>query len=400
MFSVGIDVSKSQSTVAILAPKVGSVASPFTVPHTQTGLASLTTRLRSLSGEVRIVMEATGTYHLPVLNYLKENGFFVCVVNPIILQKYLAMNIRRAKTDRLDALQIARFGLDCWYRLCDFSPSDETYAELHLLSRQYLHYIALLKDAKLHLTHLMDRVLPGMKSLLKSQTRSSGRNILCDFAMTFWHLDVITSMNLETFLAAYDAWAKKTGHRSNEAKAARLYANALEGIPTLSSRTPSTKMLVREAVGTLSHTERTLAVILARMQQLAKSLAEYGVVRTMPGVGDTLAPRIIAEIGDIRRFCNGSSLVAFAGIDAPAYQSGNLTMTNRHISKRGSSSLRRTGYEIMQCIKINKPTLDDAVYRFMLKKEAEGKSKKAAKIAALNKFLRIYYARVKQLYSA
>lgn len=400
MYSVGIDVSKSQSTVVILAPTVGSGASPFTVPHTQTSLASLTTRLHSLSGEVRIVMEATGAYHLPILNYLKEQGFFVCVVNPIVLQKYLAMNLRRAKTDRLDALHIARFGLDCWYRLCDFSPSDETYAELQVLSRQYLHYIALLKDAKLNLTHLMDRVLPGMKSLLQSQTRSSGRNILCDFVRTFWHVDLITRKTEAVFLAAYDAWAKRTGHRSNETKAVRLYANALESVPTLSSRTPSTKMLVREAVSILSHTERTLAVILARMQQLAKSLVEYGVVRAMPGVGDTLAPRIIAEIGDIRRFCNGSSLVAFAGIDAPAYQSGNLTMTHRHISKRGSSSLRRTGYEIMQCIKSNKPTLDDAVYRFMLKKEAEGKAKKVAKIAALNKFLRIYYARVMQVYSS
>lgn len=35
---------------------------------------------------------------------------------------------------------------------------------------------------------------------------------------------------------------------------------------------------------------------------------------------------------------------------------------------------------------------------YMLKKEEEGKAKKVAKIAALNKFLRIYYARVKKVY--
>ena len=159
-------------------------------------------------------------------------------------------------------------------------------------------------------------------------------------------------------------------------------------------------MLVLEAVHALQNAEKTLAIILTRMQQLAKSLKEYEVVRAMPGVGDTLAPRIIAEVGDIRRFHSGSALVAFAGIDAPPYQSGTINMTNRHISKRGSSSLRRTGYEIMQCIKIVQPTSDDAVYKFMLKKESEGKPKKAAKIAAFNKFLRIYYARVNALYSA
>jgi len=86
------------------------------------------------------------------------------------------------------------------------------------------------------------------------------------------------------------------------------------------------------------------------------------------------------------------------GLEIPL-QSGTINMTNRHISKRGFASLRRTGYEIMQCVKITQPANDDAVYKFMLKKEAEGKSKKVAKIAAFNKFLRIYFARVRALYS-
>ena len=41
---------------------------------------------------------------------------------------------------------------------------------------------------------------------------------------------------------------------------------------------------------------------------------------------------------------------------------------------------------------------NDAVYHYILKKENEGKSKKHAKIAGLNKFLRIYYARVIEVY--
>ena len=53
----------------------------------------------------------------------------------------------------------------------------------------------------------------------------------------------------------------------------------------------------------------------------------------------------------------------------------------------------------MRCVKSNGGTRDTAVYDFMLKKEDEGKAKKVAKIAALNKFLRIYYARVMEVYS-
>ena len=118
----------------------------------------------------------------------------------------------------------------------------------------------------------------------------------------------------------------------------------------------------------------------------------------MNGVGEVLAPRLIAEIGDVRRFHSGSALIAFAGLDAPPFESGQFVGTKRRISKRGSSLLRKTGYEVMKCLKTIKPTNDAAVYEFILKKESEGKSKKVAKIAGLNKFLRIYYARVKDVY--
>ena len=110
--------------------------------------------------------------------------------------------------------------------------------------------------------------------------------------------------------------------------------------------------------------------------------------------------KLIAEIGDIRRFHSGKALIAFAGIDAPPYESGQFVGTNRKISKRGSKVLRKIGYETMRVLKTHKAPEDDAVYRFILKKEAEGKSKRQAKIAGLNKFLRIYYARVSEVYKA
>lgn len=49
--------------------------------------------------------------------------------------------------------------------------------------------------------------------------------------------------------------------------------------------------------------------------------------------------------------------------------------------------MRKIGYEVMKCLKSVKPKEDNAVYLYMLKKEEEGKAKKVAKIAALNKFL-------------
>lgn len=134
------------------------------------------------------------------------------------------------------------------------------------------------------------------------------------------------------------------------------------------------------------------------MQLFAKTLPEYAVVREMPCIGDKLAPRIIAEIGNVRRFNNKHSLIAYAGIDAPPYQSGTFNATECHISKRGNSYLRKTGYEIMQS-KIQHKPKDDIVFDFIQRKRSEGKCGKEAMIAGLNKFLRIYYGKVTEAYN-
>lgn len=157
-------------------------------------------------------------------------------------------------------------------------------------------------------------------------------------------------------------------------------------------------MIIQEAINVLRIVNNSLYRILSRMKELAKSLPEYATVRSMGGVGDALAPQLIAEIGDVRRLHNGHALVALAGIDPPPYESGQFVGTHRKISKRGSPILRKIGFEVMRMLKSHKEPEDNAVYNYILKKEAEGKNKKLSKIAGLNKFLRIYYARVMEVY--
>jgi len=398
MNSVGIDVSKEKSMVCILRPYGEVLLSPCEVAHTEQSISTLAKQIIELEGETRVVMEATGAYHLPILLSLKQAGIFVSVINPLAMKKYASRSIRKGKTDKLDSVRIANYGLDNWFHLEEFTPSEAIYEELKILGRQYSHYITLKIGSKVALTNILDRTMPGIKNLLSSHSEEPEKNKLNDFVEEYWHYDNITKKSESQFISAYCRWAKKKGYHANEAKARAIYASACEGIPTLPSSAASTKMLVLEAVRVLKEVTKTLQSILTQMQELANSLPEYGVVRAMPGVGEILAPRLIAEIGDVRRFHSGSALIAYAGIDTPPFQSGTFVGTKRSISKRGSSLLRKTGYEVMKCLKTVKPSNDAAVYLYMLKKESEGKAKKVAKIAALNKFLRIYYARVNQIY--
>ena len=399
MISVGIDVSKEKSTVCILKPYGEVVCKPFELQHNKKSLESLDELLRRLDGEVKIVMEATGIYNLPVLTFLDEKGYFVSVINPCVMKKYARNNnFRNVKTDKMDSITIANYGIEKWFKLKRYEASESTYTELKLLGRRYRHYMEMHIHALQELTHVLDYVMPGIKGLFNSWTESNNRDKLSDFVEKFWHYDRITSMSCEEFVKAYNDWAKEKEYHQSNSKAVQVYELASNGIPTLPSSLPSTKMLVLEAINTLRTIDGSLHTILSRMKELAKSLPEYSTVRSMGGVGDTLAPKLIAEIGDVRRMHSAKALIAYAGIDPPPHESGQFVGTKRQITKKGSSTLRKVGYEVMRVLKSHKAPKDSAVYEYIVKKENEGKSKKQAKIAGLNKFLRIYYARVTAVY--
>ena len=393
MISVGIDVSKGKSMVCIMKPGGEVLKTPFEMLHSMESILHLVKLINSYEEEVRVILEDTGHYHLPVVTLLVEKGIFTCCVNALRMKKFCSQSIRRAKTDKIDAVHIAQFGLTYWDELSPVKPPEDVYQELKLLARQYYQTVSMLVKAKVNLSNLLDQTMPGIKNLMND---SSGNHKLTDFVKRYYHYGHILEMGEKRFTSDYCKWAKKQGYRVYERLASEILAVAQNGIPVLPN-SPVTKAVVVEAVRVLHEIEISRDTILAQMQELAKSLPEFSVIREMPCIGDTLAPRIIAEIGDIRRFKNKHSLIAYAGIDAPPYQSGAFNATERHISKRGNSYLRKTGYEIMQSLIQHKP-IGDPVYDFICKKRLEGKCGKEAMIAGLNNFLRIYYGRVTELY--
>ena len=369
MISVGIDVAKGKSTVCILKPYGEIVSKPFDISHVEKDLGELAAMLLRFDDEVKVVMEATGIYHLPVLTYLQERGLFVAVINPYLMKVYRSGDLRKAKTDKIDSRIIANYGIEHWFTMTEFQASDDVYGELKMLGQQYRHYMKLHIMSLHELTHLLDYTMPGIKGMLASWNEGNRKDKLSDFVEHFWHYDNITCLSETEFIEQYTIWAKEKKYHQSQDKAAAIYALAREGIPTLSSETPSVKMLVTEAVRVLKEVDATLSIILSRMQELAKSLPEYSVVREMGGVGEVLAPKLIAEIGDVRRFHSGKALIAYAGIDTPPYESGQFVGSNRKITKRGSAALRKVGYETMRCIKTH-PRPDDPVYQYIVKKEA------------------------------
>lgn len=394
MNAVGIDVSKGKSMIAVMRPFGQIVAKPFEVRHTASELKELASFLKSLDGETRVILEYTGKYYQPIARYLSDSGLFISVVHAKLIHDYGNNSIRKVKTDKADAVKIANYGLSNWVLLKPYAPEDDTRLLLKTYNRQYNQYMKLKVALKNNLISILDQSFAGSNTLFTSPARADGHEKWIDFTARFWHCDCVRKYSLNRFTEVYNTWCLKAGYNRSADKAAEIYELAKSQVPTLPCD-DFTKQLLKQAVEQLNAVSATLASIQHEMQALASALPEYPVVLAMNGVGKTLGPQLMAEIGDIRRFPRKQSLIAFAGVDAPPFQSGSFEAKDRSISKRGSPSLRRTLFLVMGCLLQTAPS-DDSVFQFLNRKRAEGKRFYVYMVAGCNKFLRIYYARVKE----
>ena len=298
-------------------------------------------------------------------------------------------SIRRAKTDKKDTVKLANYVLDHWLTLPRYVPEEDTRLMLKTCYRQYQQYSKVQTLLKNNLISLLDTAFPDANRLFTSPARSDGSEKWVDFVATFWHCECVCGLSEKSFTTKYQNWCRKHGYNFSEDKALDLCASA-RGHFGVMPKTDTAKLLVEQAVSQLRATSAALAALKQEMQSLAASLPEYPVVMKMFGVDPTLGPQLMAEIGDVRRFQSKKALVAFAGIDAPPYQSGQMDVRSRSISKRGSASLRRTLFLVMGVILQHAP-IDEPVYQ----KRSEGKPYRVYMMASANKFLRIYYASVK-----
>ncbi len=392
MNAAGIDVSSRKSTVAVLRPFGEVVQLPFDVRNNTEDLTLLAEQLTSIEGETRVVMEHTGRYYESVAKVLHEAGLFVSAVNPLLIKEYGNNSLRKVKTDKADAMKIARYALDNWAELRDYTPMDTIRYDLKTLNRQFQLASKQKTATANNLIALQEQSFPGIRKLFESPVRSDGTQKWVDFTHDFYHVDCVRSGSQNAFTERYRKWCKRNHYNFNTEKAAEIYALAKSAV-VLVQKTSLTKTLVQEAANQLTAISRSVETYRSEMNKLASQLPEYPVVMGLYGVGESFGPQLMAEIGDVRRFQRKQSLVAFAGIDPMPNQSGEKNVRSNKSSKRGSPYLRKTLFNIMG-IYLKCSPQDEPVYQFLDRKRAEGKPYYVYMTAAGNKFLRRYYATV------
>ena len=339
-------------------------------------------------------MEHTGRYYEPVAIWLSDAGIFVSAVNPILIRDFGDDSLRTPKTDKADSKKIARYTLDRWAKLKQYGNMDKTRNQLKTMNRQFGFYMTQKTAMKNNLIALLDQTYPGANDFFDSPARSDGSQKWVDFVHTYWHVDCVRSKSLNAFIEHYQNWCKRKGYNFSADKATKIYQLSSDLIAVF-PKNDITKMLIRQAVALLNTVSETVESLRLKMNELAATLPEYPIVMDMNGVGSTLGPQLIAEIGDVTRFTHHEALTAFAGVDPGKNDSGKHIQNSVRTSKKGSPYLRKALFQVMDSL-IKRSPVDDPVYTFMDKKRAQGKPYYVYMTAGANKFLRIYYGRVKE----
>ena len=397
MNAVGIDVSKGKSMVAILRPYGEIISTPFEIKHTSSDIHALVDQIKSVEGESRIVMEHTGRYYEVLAHQLSQANLFVSAVNPKLIKDFDNDSLRKVKSDKADAVKIARYALDKWQNLKQYSVMDELRNQLKTMNRQFGFYMKHKTAMKNNLIGILDQTYPGVNTYFDSPARSDGSQKWVDFTSTYWHVDCVRKMSLNAFTDHYQKWCKRNKYNFSQAKAEEIFGTAKKLVPVL-PKDEVTKLIIQQAVEQLNNASRTVERLRLLMNETASHLPEYPIVMEMKGVGPSLGPQLISEIGDVTRFHSKGALTAFAGVDPGVNESGTYAQKSVHTSKRGSADLRKTLFQVMDAL-IKTGPQDDPVYMFLDKKRAQGKPYYVYMTAGANKFLRIYYGRVKEYLS-
>ena len=209
MNAVGIDVSKGKSMVAIMRPFGEIVSTPFEIKHTTSDISLLVELINSIEGESRIVMEHTGRYYEVLAHQLSKANLFVSAINPKLIKDFDNDSLRKVKSDKADAVKIARYALDKWQNLKQYSAMNELRNQLKTMNRQFSFYMKHKTAMKNNLIGILDQTYPGVNTYFDSPVRSDGSQKWVDFASTYWHVDCIRKMSLNAFIDHHQKWCKK-----------------------------------------------------------------------------------------------------------------------------------------------------------------------------------------------
>ena len=386
---VSIDVSKGKSDYQAFKNLNVKYTGSRSIKHTKEGFDEIVNLVREmekkLETEVCVVYEATGVYHRVLKKVLEDNNIKQFIINPLLLAKTRKNDsLRCPKTDKLDPKSIAKTYYS--HSLHNSHKQETIYHELRELSRYYEDILVHIRKDKVAFRAQLDIVFPGYDDLYGP--------VALAVIEKYPHPEMLQKKKINTVSKVIQS---KTCHR--QAVSDTMADKAIEYSKTIYSGCDKDDIevlilqrFIKKLNEDMAEAERTIG----EMIKLAQELPDFSIIKSIPGIGDNLAARIIAELGDMARFKKKNELVAFAGLNPRISESGQNDGDHMHITKKGNKRLRCLLYLAVTCsIRLKRD--DNSIKDFYIKKKQQSNPmcSKAAKTACASKLVRIIYSMCK-----
>ena len=386
---VGLDVAKGESQVQAFLDQSKPYGKSFSMKHIKEELDHFLEFLKDIeevTGQMpMVILESTGHYHSPVIQFLEEQGILYILLNPIISYQAKKTSLRKVKTDAIDAYQLCVL----YYKGEPHKIRGIQLLDLRNLSRQQEIVTNMYVEAKLQFHTILDQVFPEYRKVFGDLYSKVSLLMLKEYPTSE---AVLTAGESRLAESVIEFCSSRSGEWAWE-KAKKIMDSASRN-PFQKSVYESHVINLRMYIELLFHYQGHLSDLEDRIVALANEMEEYKIIQSIPGIGEKIAAKIISEIGEIDRFNHPKKLVAFAGVDPSVHSSGKFTATINRITKRGSSRLRHSLYLAVLCgIRSSRNKKLKAFYD---KKKSEGKPAKVSIVACMNKLLHWIYALLKR----
>ena len=390
---LSIDVSKGKSDYQAFKNLNVKYTGSRSIKHNKEGFDEIVNLVREmekkLETEVCVVYEATGVYHRVLKKVLEDNNIKQFIINPLLSAKTRKNDsLRSPKTDKLDPKSIAKTYYS--HSLHNSHKQETIYHELRELSRYYEDILVHIRKDKVAFRAQLDVVFPGYDALFDDLYGPVALAVIEKYP----HPEMLQKKKINTVSKVIQ---NKTCHR--QAVSDTMADKAIEYSKTIYSGCDKDDIevlilqrFIKKLKEDMAEAERTIG----EMIKLAQELPDFSIIKSIPGIGDNLAARIIAELGDMTRFKKKNELVAFAGLDPRISESGQDDGDHMHITKKGNKRLRCLLYLAVTCsIRLKRD--DNSIKDFYIKKKQQSNPmcSKAAKTACASKLVRIIYSMCK-----
>jgi transposase len=373
---VGIDISKNFFNVSIVNRR-GEEIKRFNFDMDIYHFNKLLEELNKFNKKSIIVgMESSGVYHMNLYSFLRENSFNVSLINPLIISSFTKLSLRKSKTDRKDAKEIAKYLLMVDENINYFESN-----EIKYLVRERERISKEIGRIKNDIEKIIIVTFPEIIKFYNIYNKTL-LNLIKDYPSS----NRIREVSYEEI---EDILNKNRRGRKSKISSKRIIELAKSSIGISSE--------VKERI--LSFKISHLLFLMDKEREIEEIIRKNidGVMRrnieivtSIKGIGEVSAIHLLSEICDINRFSSYKKLIAYSGFDPTIYQSGNFEGRSR-ISKRGNRHIRRILW-----IMANSVIRYNEVFKsYFIKKIDKGIPYKKAVISVCHKLIRVIYSLIK-----